>query len=126
MLADARPAAILARVPLAVMLTDARPAALLAHASYAVVLADARPAALLARPSLTVVLADARSAALLANALIHASLAVVRALCAPLIRSASTWPRPAHSLPTLRPQKEQVQGLQAEGGLVLAIRTEER
>ncbi len=67
-LADARPAALLAPAPLAVVLADARPAALLALASYAVVLADARPAAFLALVSSAVVLADARPTALLAPA----------------------------------------------------------
>jgi hypothetical protein len=43
------------------------------------------------------VLADARPPALLAQAF----LAVVRALCAPLLHSASSSPRPALSLPTL-------------------------
>ena len=42
LLADARPAAELARASLAVVLADARPAAELALASYSVVLADAR------------------------------------------------------------------------------------
>ena len=42
------------------MLADACPAAELARASLAVVLADARPAALRALASLAVVLADAR------------------------------------------------------------------
>jgi len=58
-LADARPATLLARPSYAVMLADARPAALLAPASLAVVLAEARPAAFLAPVSLAVVLADA-------------------------------------------------------------------
>ena len=47
----------------AVVLADARPAALLALASSAVVLADARPSALLALALSAVVLADARPAA---------------------------------------------------------------
>jgi hypothetical protein len=72
-LADARPAALLALASYVVVLADARPAALLALASYAVVLADARPAALLALSSYVVVLADARPAELLA----HVPLAVV-------------------------------------------------
>jgi hypothetical protein len=59
-LADARPAALLAPVPFAVVLADARPAAFLAPAPSAVVLADARPAELLAPASSAVVLADAR------------------------------------------------------------------
>ena len=52
---------------------------------------------MLAANSYAVVLADARAAALLALA----SLAVVRALSAPLLHSASSSPRTAHSLPTL-------------------------
>ena len=52
----------------ALVLADARPAALLARASFAFVLADARPTALLASASHAVVLADARAAAWLAVA----------------------------------------------------------
>ena len=57
MLADARPAALLATASLAAVLADARPAALLALASNAAVLANSRPAALLARVSPAAVLA---------------------------------------------------------------------
>jgi hypothetical protein len=46
--ADARPPALLACAPNALVLADARPPALLACASFALVLADARPPALLA------------------------------------------------------------------------------
>ncbi len=67
MLADARPAALLALASYAVVLADARPTAFLALASYAVVLAEARPATLLAPASCAVVLADGRPAALLAG-----------------------------------------------------------
>jgi hypothetical protein len=74
-LADARPAALLAPASLAVVLADARAAAGFALASLALVLADARPAALLAAASLAVVLADARPAAWFAAA----SLALVLA-----------------------------------------------
>jgi len=50
-LADARPAVLLALASSAVVLADARAAALLAPASYVVVLADTRAATLLALPS---------------------------------------------------------------------------
>ena len=75
------------------MLADARPAALLAMASFAVVLADARPAALLAPASSAVVLADAPPAALLAAG----SLAVVWALCGLSLRTFAACPTTAHS-----------------------------
>ncbi len=71
---------------------------------WRLLLADARPAAILSRPSVAVVLADPHPATVLTLA----SLAVVQALwrlCghfAPLLHSASSCPRPAHSLPTLR------------------------
>jgi hypothetical protein len=80
-LADARPAALLAPASPAVVLADAFPAVLLAPASYAVVLADARPAALLALVSFAVVLADAHPAALLAprGKTLHVSLLYYRA-----------------------------------------------
>jgi hypothetical protein len=55
-LADARPTALLALAPLAVVLADARPDALLALSSYVVVLADAWAATLLATASYSVVL----------------------------------------------------------------------
>ena len=57
-----------------------------------------RIACSLALPSSSVVLADARPATWLAPAFF----AVVRALCAPLLHSVSSCPRPAHFLPTLR------------------------
>ena len=47
-LADARPPALLAFAPPALVLADARPPALLACAPFALVLTDARPPALLA------------------------------------------------------------------------------
>jgi hypothetical protein len=90
-LADARPAALLALASYAVVLADARPAALLAPASLTVVLADACPAALLAHASNAVVLADARPAALLAHA------AVVRALCALVLPRFAACPTTALS-----------------------------
>ena len=67
--------ALLAMVPLPIVLAGARPAALLALAPSPLVLADARPAALLARAPLPLVLADARPAAFLAEM----TFAVVRA-----------------------------------------------
>jgi len=74
-LADARPPALLAFAPPALVLADARPPALLAFAPPALVLADARPPALLACGPFTLVLADTRAPALLAIA----PLALVRA-----------------------------------------------
>ena len=62
--------ALLAMVPLPIVLAGARPAALLALAPSPLVLADARPSALLALAPFALVLADARPAALLA--LLHA------------------------------------------------------
>ena len=67
-LADARPPALLALAPAALVLADARPPALLALAPDALVLADARPPALLALAPDALVLADARPFALLACA----------------------------------------------------------
>jgi hypothetical protein len=64
--------------------------------SSAVVLADARPAALLALVSSAVVRAlCGLPAAFLAR---NFCAVVVRALCGPLLHSASSCPRPAHSL----------------------------
>ena len=59
MLADARPSALLALVPLPIVLADARPSALPALAPLPIVLADARPSALLALAPSPSVLADA-------------------------------------------------------------------
>jgi len=67
-LADARPPALLASAPLALVLADARPPALLALAPLALVLADARPPALLAFAPFALVLAEARAPTLLALA----------------------------------------------------------
>ncbi len=114
-LTDARPAALFAPAFFAVVLTDARPAALFAPAFFAVVLTDLRAAALFAPAFSAVVLTDARAAALFAIAFdafvladlraaalfALASSAVVRALCVPLLHSASSFSRPAASLPAL-------------------------
>jgi len=62
--------------------------AILATPPYTVVLADAQPAELLAVVFFAVVLADAHPAALLAPV----SFEVVRALCAPLLQTASACP----------------------------------
>ena len=62
MLADARAPAVLASVPLAVMMADAHPLAVLAGAPLAVMLADACAPAVLAGAPAAVLLADARAA----------------------------------------------------------------
>ena len=67
--ADARPQALLARAPFAVMLAYTRSTAFLALALLALVGADARPQALLALASFAVMLAYLRSPAFLAPAL---------------------------------------------------------
>jgi hypothetical protein len=67
-LADARPSALLALAPLALVLADARPSALLACAPLALVLADARAPALLAIASSALVRADSVRLLLLGGA----------------------------------------------------------
>ena len=91
------------------MLADSRPAALLARASYAAVRADARPAALLALATLAAVLADARPAALLAlaSSVVVArrcsprSIACIRFLCS-CARRCCQMPSPLHCLQSLK------------------------
>jgi hypothetical protein len=92
-LADARPAALLALAFFAVVLANARPATLLAPASYAVVLAYAQSIALLAQSQDSVVLA--RAGPLAMPTLVF--LSVVRALCALFLHSFTTCPPTAHS-----------------------------
>ena len=71
MLADARPPALLACAPDALVLADARAPALLALAPSALALADALAPALLALAPLALALADARPPALHAFASNH-------------------------------------------------------
>ena len=78
MLAYARSAAFLARALLALVGADARPQALLALAPAAVMLAYLRSPAFLARALAALVRADARSSALLAPALLAVMLAFAR------------------------------------------------
>ena len=89
---------MLAHASYAVVLADARPAALLAAASDAVVLADARPTALLAAASYAVVLADARPTTLLAPASDSSS----------VMYNLGVGPRFAYVSPSARPQNNKL------------------